>query len=244
MWRDINLVNHFRTLNNLFEEEYTGDEAEESLESTREELEAVASLAQIETFMENLTASLTQKDGSTLESTGKDLADLSLFGEAYSFSPDGSLLIFMVYPNFSEDDIPASQALTREIRRLQRETAEYHPGVSFGYTGVIPGNSDEQDAMSGDMLYPFLVAVLLLMVLFLVSFDSLRSILFMILSLIMGILFNYGILGAALGEINMLTSILGALLVGMGIDYGIQIVSSYNSFLAEGESREGAIRKR
>jgi predicted RND superfamily exporter protein len=64
----------------------------------------------------------------------------------------------------------------------------------------------------------------------------------MLISLTVGILFNYGIVGITLGEINMLTSILGALLVGMGIDYGIQIVTSYSGFLAAGEAPDEALR--
>jgi len=188
MWRDINLVNYFRALNATFEQNYTGDEADQSLETAKEENEAVLALVQIETTVDGLTAVINQPNTEGLEAAGAALADIALFGEAYQFSPDGTLLLFSVSPNFASTDLKTCQALMTEIERLEKDVASHYPGISFGNAGDIPGNSDLQGALSADMLYPTLIAYALLFVLFLFSFNSIRSIFFMLTSLTVGIL--------------------------------------------------------
>ena len=54
----LNLLPFITSLNNSFEETYTGDEAEEELETNRQENDAVATLAQLETFFTLLRLSL------------------------------------------------------------------------------------------------------------------------------------------------------------------------------------------
>ena len=66
--------------------------------------------------------------------------------------------------------------------------------------------------------------------------------LFSLLSLVVGIILNYGIIGITLREINMLTSTLGALLIGLGIDYGIQFVTNFSLYRKEGRSPADALR--
>lgn len=46
----------------------------------------------------------------------------------------------------------------------------------------------------------------------------------------LNIAFNYGFLGVTIKEINMLTSMMSVLLVGLGVDYGIQIVTNFNTY--------------
>ena len=72
-----------------------------------------------------------------------------------------------------------------------------------------------------DMLVPSLVALGVIFPPLSFSIQPFRAMLFSLLSLVVGIILNYGIIGITLREINMLTSTLGALLIGLGIDYGI-----------------------
>jgi hypothetical protein len=112
-----------------------------------------------------------------------------------------------------------------------------------GYSGDVAVQADEQDALSFDMLVPALVALAVILVLFIFSFTQLRSILFILLTLVMGIVFNYGFLGITLGKINMLTSIMAVLLIGLGVDYGIQMVTNFTVFREEGCTRQQALEK-
>jgi len=92
------------------------------------------------------------------------------------------------------------------------------------------------------MLVPSIVAIVLILVLFIFSFSQLRSILFILIVLIMGITFNCGFVGITIKEINMMTSIMAVLLIGLGVDYGIQVVTNFNTYREDGYEPKEALR--
>ncbi|MCK5200623.1 MAG: MMPL family transporter, partial [Spirochaetales bacterium] len=73
------------------------------------------------------------------------------------------------------------------------------------------------------------------------SFDQFRSIVFILISLVIGIFYNFGFLGITIKEINMMTSLMSVLLVGLGVDYGIQIVTNFNTYRREGHEPPEAL---
>ncbi len=56
-----------------------------------------------------------------------------------------------------------------------------------------------------------------------------------------GIVLDLGLIGVTLGELNMVTSAFGALLVGLGIDFGIHLASRYDEELLTAATREEAM---
>jgi predicted RND superfamily exporter protein len=238
----VNLLPFLTALNDSFEETYTGDEAEEEIESNKQENEAVAMLNQLERFFTMLREYLEQPDTISPPDQGKNLAETFLYGDIYGYSPDNSMLMFTISPNFNAIEIEKCTEMTREIRNVQASIQEQFPDVKIGYTGDVAMQADEQDAMSFDMLVPALVALVLILLLFLFSFNQIRSIFFILVTLLFGIVFNYGLLGITIGEITMLTSIMSVLLIGLGVDYGIQVVTNFTTFRNDGFPPAAALR--
>lgn len=237
----LNLLPFLTALNNSFEETYTGEAAEEELETAKQEKEAVAMLDQLETFVTQLRTFLIHPDTLPLTAQGKILAETFMYGSGYNFNYDNSMLLFTITPNFSTIEIEKIKSLMAVVKDLKKQLNERYPDLHLDYTGDIAIQGDEQDALGFDMLVPSLVALVLILILFIFSFNQLRSILFLIMTLITGIIFNYGFLGETLKEINMLTSIMSVLLVGLGVDYGIQIITNFTSYRSEGKSPEEAV---
>lgn len=238
----LNLLPFLTALNDSFEETYTGEEAEEELSSNKQEAEAVAMLNQLELFCTMLREYLERPQALTAAEQGRSLAETFLYGDLYSFSPDNSMLMFTLSPNFSSMEIEKCVQMTREIKKIQASVQRRFPEVRIGYTGDVPMQADEQEAMGFDMLVPALVALALIVLLFLFSFNQIRSILFILITLVFGIVFNYGLLGVTIREITMLTSIMSVLLIGLGVDYGIQMVANFTTFRADGFNPAQALR--
>jgi uncharacterized protein len=236
-------------LNENLEAAYTGDEAEEDLETSRQELDAVSSMSQIGDFAETLTAALAAPVAAGSEAAGRDaaswadeLTEAIVFGDQYSYSQDGSMLLFAVMMNFDiASNLGACDGILADLKSLCASLGKEYPEIGFGFTGDIGVQADENAAMASDMLVPSIVAYIAVLVLFVFSFGQLRSVVFAMVCLALGILYNFGIIGAALGELNLVTSMIASLLVGMGIDYGIQVTTSFNSFREEGRGLEEAI---
>jgi predicted RND superfamily exporter protein len=238
----LNLLPFLTSLNDSFEKTYTGEEAEEELSSSRQEREAVAMLNQLERFFLMLRQYLERPDALALDDQGRNLAEAFVYGDLYGFSPDNSMLMFTISPNFNAIEIEKCVAMTEEIRAVQRSVQQRFPGLVISYTGDVPMQADEQQAMGFDMLVPALVALGLILLLFLFSFNQIRSIVFILITLLFGIVFNYGLLGVTIREITMLTSIMSVLLIGLGVDYGIQVVTNFTTFRNDGYPPDVALR--
>jgi len=238
----LNLLPFINALNNSFEETYTGEEAEEELETNKQENEAVAMLSQLETFFTLLREYLENPEALPVEDQGKILAETFLYGEPYQFNHDNSMLLFTMTPTLSAVEVEKIVELMKPIKAIQADMNAKYPDLHVSYTGEIPMQGDENDALGFDMMVPSLVALVLILLLFIFSFSQLRSILFILLVLIMGIVFNYGFVGITIEEINMLTSIMAVLLIGLGVDYGIQIVANFTTYREDGHEPKEALR--
>ncbi len=243
MFSYANLLPYVRSLNDNLEETYTGDEAEEDLETGKQENDAVSAMNQIQSFTEKITDFATRPSSAGADEAAGELADISLFGDLYMYSPDGTMLLFAVNTTINlSKELEAADIVMVGVKAAIADVKADYPDLLFGYTGDVGIQADENTAISSDLTLPSFLAYGLVFILFLFSFSQLRAILFAMISLVIGILYNYGIVGVTIGEINLLTSTGAALLVGMGIDYGIQVTTSFNSFRDEGRTPEEAIR--
>jgi len=236
----INLLPFLRAVNDSFEETYIDNSGEE-LSTSKQENEAVAMLGGLETFFTLLRAYLTNPETAPLPEQGARLAEAFILGDAYAFSPDNSMLIFTVTPEFAIDDFAILVKFMDGIKEVIAQVQRDYPQLAIGYTGDVAIQADEQYALRFDMLVPSLVALGVIFLLFVFSIQPFRAMIFSLLSLVVGIILNYGIIGVTLREINMLTSTLGALLIGLGIDYGIQFVTNFGLYRKEGYSPADAL---
>jgi len=239
---ELNLLPFLTSLNDSFERTYTGEEAEEEISTRRQENEAVAMLNQLEAFFGLLREYLENPGTTGAETTGKQLAETFLYGDLYGFSPDNSMLLFSILPNFSVDEIQKMVDMTNEIKRIRSDIQKAYPDLLVAYTGEVAVGADEQEAMGFDMLVPALVALVVILLLFIFSFNPIRSIVFALFVLIFGIVYTYGLLGITFKEITMLTSFMAVMLIGLGIDYGIQLVTNYTTYRANGLEPTEALR--
>lgn len=183
--------------------------------------------------------------GGTGGATGEAAALVRTFfsGDMYRWSPDDELLTFTVQPNFPLDDLDATRESVYGLRDVAAGIEEEMDGIHIGIGGEIAQNQDEQDAASADMLVPALVALLLIVLLFAVSFARFRNIFFAILTLIVGILLTAGAIALTVGHLSFITSAFVVILIGLGIDFGIHLVSNFDDFRSRGDDPPTAIRK-
>ncbi len=177
----------------------------------------------------------------SLSEATERMADAWLFGEEYLIDPEERTLIVSVRPSFDIGDRAKLRKLSAGMRALCDDIASARPGVAFGLTGDAENEAAEERAMGADVLYPSLIAVAVIAVLFLFSFRRMRSILLALVAMGVGILWDVGFASVAVGKLNMITSSFGALLVGLGIDFGIHLSSRYDEEIAEGLSPELAM---
>ncbi|HOX13066.1 MAG TPA: MMPL family transporter [Spirochaetia bacterium] len=229
------LVPLLRAANDLMEEKLS-DGSDEEVEGPEGEDEAFALMSRLGLFAEILDRRVAAEAVGTAPdelATDAGLADAWLFGEEYFLDPEERTLLLTLRPTFDLGDRKRLTSLTENAEALAREVESGLPGIRFSFTGDVANEADEERAIGSDLFYPSLLALSLILILFLASFRRRRSILFATAALGVGIVADLGFAALTVGKLNMITTSFGALLVGLGIDFGIHLASRYDSLSDE-----------
>lgn len=224
MFEDLNLVPLLNNINENFEEEYIGDE--EALSTKEKETDAVRTLDGFHYWLKAINAFISDPQSAT-----PDLADSAverfLYGDPYFISQDKHVLLMNLKPNFTAMDIDKDISSTDSVQAILDRTLPDFPNVKAGISGMIPLQKDEMEHTTKDMQLSAILALVLVLLLFILTFRMWSAPILAGLNLILSIVIAAGIVGLLLGRLNMMTSMFAVILIGLGVDYSIHIISVY-----------------
>ncbi len=113
--------------------------------------------------------------------------------------------------------------------------------VYFGFTGSYKTNVDDSYAIQDSVDDVAIAAFVFICLITIVFFRKLAPTVIVITGMIMGTILTMGFAYLTLGELNMVTSIIGAILMGFGIDYGIHFIYRTRIELGLGKRYDEAI---
>jgi len=224
MFRDLGLVPFLTQLNDDFEQEYSGDQ--EALSTRVKEEGAVQALDGLEYWLRTM-GRYVDEDGATAPAVADSAVDRLLFGDPYFISHDKRVLLLTVRPTFSAMDIENCVLSTRLLRGIIADAQEDFPGVEAGLTGTIAMQADEQNAVGKDIGIGVLVALLLVLALFILTFRMWAAPILAALNLLIGIIITAGLASIYPGRLTPFTAMFAVILIGLGIDYAIHIIALY-----------------
>ncbi len=135
--------------------------------------------------------------------------------------------VLFLFPTFSSNDLSASRLLNTELDEALKKYSFENPGLTYGLTGRYKKRLDQTDAMTRDLVFGTGLAVGLLLLFLFLYFRGVVTALIVFLPLLIGTLWSFAYAQLAFGSLNILTGFFGAVLLGLGIDYGIHIVSRF-----------------
>lgn len=155
-------------------------------------------------------------------------------------SRDGQYSFLFVTPSISLTDLRAGRDL---YERIQQTTSSLDPAaanVEINYAGTLRLYQEQQQAISADLRNASIVAFIL-GVLIVAAFTR-RPLAPAIVgtSLVMGIIWTYAITRLFIDRVNIVTGFLVAVLVGLGIDFGIHL---YVRFQQEFSNAKGKVEE-
>lgn len=136
----------------------------------------------------------------------------------------------------SERSIKAARAALNEI--LSKPEFK---GVTGGLTGVPVLEYEEMATSQRDLEIATVLSLTLTVILLLFAFRGLLNVIAAMVSLIVGICLSFGFATIAIGHLNILSMVFAIMLIGLGIEYGIQVVLRYQEELKNGASGMAAI---
>ena len=176
----------------------------------------------------------------------------------YYISSDRQMMLMLVKPLWDVNDLDKTRAFVHQLRRslaaygadnprgTQLTEDALQPGtgptITYGMTGSYITSLDDSYAIA-DSLEP--VSLWAFMGIMLVTLCFFRLKLFpsaVVLSgVVAGSFMTFGFTYLTVGQLNMITSILGAILLGFGVDYGIHLIFRVRIELGAGKPYARAI---
>lgn len=115
-------------------------------------------------------------------------------------------------------------------------------GVTGGLTGVPVLEYEEMDSSQRDMGIATILSLILTVILLLFAFRGILNVVSAMVTLIVAISLSLGFATIAVGHLNILSMVFAVMLIGLGIEYGIQIVLRYQEELDLFENHKSALK--
>jgi predicted RND superfamily exporter protein len=231
IYKDLNLVPLLTHINDSFERIYIGEE--ERLSQKEKQDAAINTLDGLEYWVH--TMDLFVRDKSISGEKASAAVERLVLGDPYFISPDKRTLLIFVEPAFGLTDMDPIMKSTIAIQSLMDNLQGKYPDVYAGLTGTIPLSHDEMVFSTEDMERSSILALFLVIVLFILSFRLITAPLLAGLNLIISIAFATGIISLFIESLNMMTSIFAVILIGLGVDFSIHVISLYTERRSAGD---------
>ena len=239
VFKDLNLIPLLKHINDNFEKTYVG--SSEKISNKEKEDNAVAFLDGIQYWLQTMELYALEKEVPD-QARAEVAVDRFLMGDPYFISQDKKMLLIMVEPTFSVTDVERTITHISNLQKILDEKLPEFNGVEAGLTGMLPLAHDEFVFSMKDMQSTSVLAFVLVLVLFVISFRIWTMPILAGVNLLLGIIWAAGLAAIFLGSLNLFTQMFAVILIGIGIDYSIHIISIYNEMRYKGESLIEAVK--
>jgi hypothetical protein len=222
LYSNPNLIPYLTHLNDSFEKEYIGDEG---IDGNQKEIETVRFLDGIQRFVQLQQEVL---NGHRPDNVGQVAVNFITFGEPYFMSPDKDMILIMIEPTFNMlTDINFIAEAVNQIEKVAKDTASSF-NVEAGVTGSIVLGRDELHAIESDSMIITILALIGIFFLFVFAFRMWMSPFLAIITVVLGVVWAMGFSALLIDYLSIMTAMMGVILVGLGIDFSVHIISGYS----------------
>lgn len=148
--------------------------------------------------------------------------------DRYLRDDDGEHFVIYVDPSFPNTDFKKTRVLVDDIRSyFENEFEVDRDGTSLAFGGRYMKFYEQQEAIQKDLTRGTAIALVGIIFFLLIYFRSIFYPAVIAVPLIASTVWSFAWAEMVFGSLNILTGFMGAVLMGLGIDYGIHIVSSF-----------------
>ena len=161
----------------------------------------------------------------------------------YYESPDGRIFVITAESLAGDTALAASSVffdtLVRSFSKI--DTTAYHPSMKVYVSG--PTKVYEYRSLLHDLSIVGIISTILLFIPLLVRFRHITPVISIFLPVILALPITFAFASRFVGQLNLVTSFLFAILGGLGIENGIHIFSRYHESRTKGVSPRDALRE-
>jgi len=235
LYTDYNIVPFITHINDVLESQYVQD----SDNLTKQEKEAVRELDGIYQLLETMQDFAENKSASR-EKVKNAVRELTI-GDGYYLSNDKKMLLMIVTPTMTVDEIDNTVIGVNKLDEILKIFNDKYPDLHFSMTGMHVVVRDEMVSGVSDTIINLIFALVIVLIVFVLSFRMLSGPFLAMLVLISGITWDIGLAYIFIGRLNIFTAVCSVVLVGLGVDFAIHILSAYSEFRHKEYSIENSL---
>ncbi len=194
-------------------------------------------------FLDSLIFALGRQKG--YQSPWPEMSDKmgrDLTTSQYLLAKEGRIgFILLRFAAANKDSFVANTEAVDSLRRLVNQARSRHPEMSIGLTGLPLIEHDEMSSSESSMTIATVLSIAGVLVVVLLGFGGLRHALLPMAALFLGMIWSLGYTVLTVGHLNILSSAFGAILTGLGINYGIYILARYLQLREANKSIEDSL---
>jgi predicted RND superfamily exporter protein len=145
----------------------------------------------------------------------------------YLGSADGSEVYLMVKPGGTAGDLVFAQKLVDDVKHTADEVARGWSGVKLDYAGAFQARLEEDRVMRRDLTRAGVLSAVMAVGIILLATRRLWALAVVGVPVVFGVSLTFAFAELAVGHLNVVTGFLVAILIGLGLEYGIHLAMRY-----------------
>lgn len=172
-----------------------------------------------------------------------DLQRLGDGAERYRISPDSRLLLMEVGARDNLAELDLAIPFVEGLRHDVAEIVAVHPDVRIEMTGLPVMLQEEQETLANNFALVTLLGLIGILAVFVIGFERVALPSLAGIPLLMGLIWTFGAQRLVYGEVNLFSMAVPVLIMGVGIDFAIHLLSSYAEMRERGHDPHEALRQ-
>ena len=158
----------------------------------------------------------------------------------YILSPDKKIMLMGVSFTTPTSNLDFVSTIVPNIKGILKKI-NTNFGIKTGLTGSYISEYESNKSVSEDFRLTSIITIISILVLFFISFGDIIVTLIVFFSLGISFLLTMGITQIMFKELNIITNFMAAVVLGLGIDYGIHVVTRIINEIKSGLSFEKSL---
>lgn len=233
-FEDWTLVGALRGLNDDYEREYTDSESN----MRRDEVDIARGVLGVTRALELLQETVA---GERPVEAINEAADALAMGEPWMLSLDREMLLVSCTPKATITEIDLTIETVEEVEAVVADVGANHPEVYGSTTGMAKIAQDEMNSVGFYTILLSIAALILIYILLAKTFNGWVIPLCALAPLLAGIFWTMGALQIIYGSLNLFTAMMGLVLLGLGIDFSVHVVTRFQEERSRGTDIEEAV---
>jgi uncharacterized protein len=159
----------------------------------------------------------------------------------YQESADGQVIAVTAYPRFKPQDVTQSRALMKAVDALIAKATADEP-VTSAVDGDYTGVSRSVNQLSASLKTSSALALLGVILVLWLAFRRLRAVVLVLVPLLAGLAWTACFARLAVGELNLISAFIFAILIGLGIDFAVHALSRVDEAQRAGHPLPAALK--